>query len=202
MDFIYERKRLPNGVKIETVTGGGRYSGRVWLEIARQIYCENGKDGFRDIGHFQSGAPFLYEADERISISHTEGCLVVATIMTPQDADLRDFSEETALGVDVERADREKVLKLRDRFLTEEERRLVPADSVEDNVTAWTAKESMLKAGMDPAINWHSDIIITELPSPEGKGYIILEGRRIELSLYTVKEGGFIITVAKFANSD
>ena len=164
-----------------------------------QVYCENGKDGFRDIGHYRSGAPFIYGADQRISISHTEGCLVVATIPVLPDANLSEFSPATALGVDVEKANREKVVKLRDRFLSESELAIVPADSVEANVTAWSCKEAMLKAGMDPTINWHTDIIITSLPSHDvpGAGFINLSGTRYDFTLHTLPYEDYLITLAR-----
>lgn len=199
MDFIYERFRLSNGVKIEEIMGGKHYKGKVWLQIAKQIYCENGKDGFRDLGHFQSGAPFLYGADERISISHTDGILVVATISVPPDATLQDFTPTTALGVDVEKADRDKVVGLRQRFLSKEELARIPADSVKDNIIAWTCKEAMLKAGMNAAIDWHHDIVVTTLPSFDraGVGYINLAGDRFDFNLTTFRSDDYIITVAK-----
>lgn len=208
MDFIYERVRAAGGaVKLELVTGGGRYMGKVWREIATQIYCESGKDDFREIGHFPSGAPFLYGADERISISHTDGCLAVATIKTAENASLAEFSSATALGVDVEKADREKILGLRERFLTEEELRMIPSDSVEANIVAWTCKEAMLKAGMDREINWHTDIVITRLPEIKkdgfesdstlpGDGYIKIAGESVPLRLFSYRSEGYIITIA------
>lgn len=210
MDFIYERVRTPGHIKIETVTGGEHYKGKVWREIARQIYCENGRDGYREIGHFASGAPFLYGEDERISISHTEGCLVVATIKTPADANLTEFSPETALGVDVERADREQVIKLRERFLSEDELKLIDAEDIEKNILAWTCKEAMLKAGMDAAIDWHHSIRFERLPSllcdlegnqqsaeSEGFGRIILPGGEYKMTLRSYRHGPFIITTAR-----
>lgn len=196
-DFIYERIKTPAGVKLEIITGGTRYKGKVWREIALQIYCENGKDGFREIGHFQSGAPFLYDADERISISDTEGCLVVATIPTPADANLSEFSPATALGVDVEKIDREKALKLRERFLLPEEMSCIP-DSVEANVIAWTCKEAMLKANMDTTIDWLRNIVISDIPLPDkaGKGWVMRNGEKIYYTLQTLRYDDFIITVA------
>ena len=198
MDFIYERFWLPNGIKIEEVTGGSHYKGKVWQQIARQIYCENGKDGFRDIGHFQSGAPFIYGAEEKISISHTDGMLAVATIPVETDNNLSVFSLETALGIDVEKKDREKVLKLRERFLSEEELKLIPSDSLEAGITAWTCKEAMLKAGMNPTIDWHHDIIIIALPTPDspGEGYIYLDSHKYKLTLIAIHSEDHIICVA------
>lgn len=189
---------MPCGVKIEEVTGGNRYKGKVWQQIAFQIYCENGRDGYRELGHFQSGAPFIYGADERISVSHTDGMLVVATLSVEPEANLQDFSPQTALGVDVEKADREKVINLRQRFLSERELSMVDSESPEENITAWTCKEAMLKAGMNPAIDWHHDIQITTLPKPdrEGKGYIVLEGERYNFKLISFRSEDYIITVA------
>ena len=198
-DFIYERLWLQGSIKLELVTGGSRYHGRVWREIARQIYCESGKDGFRELGHFKSGAPFICDENVRISISHTDGCLAVATIKVPEDSDLQKFSPETALGVDVERKDRRKALSVRERFLTDEEQAIVPADSIEANVTAWTCKEAMLKAGMNPDIDWHRDIVIESLPTPGGtlgKGRILIDGVFRPLALRTMAYGSFIVTTA------
>lgn len=200
-DYIYERIKLPSHVKLETVTGGTRYKGKVWREIASQIYCENGRDGYRELGHFPSGAPFLYGEDEKISISHTDGCYAVATIKVPADTNLSEFAPDTALGIDVEREDREKVKGLRTRFLSEEELKIVPEDNLRANVTAWTCKEAMLKAGMDKAIDWHHDIVITSLPAQDkdGEGYIRLHGfdNPIYFTLTTLLQDSFIITIAR-----
>lgn len=188
LDFIYERKKLPGGVKVEEVTGGARYKGKVWREMARQIYCENGKDGYREIGHFQSGAPFLYGEDVTISISHTDGCYVVATVQGPRK-----------VGVDVERADRAKVKDLRERFLSEQELSLAEADSTEANIVAWTCKEAMLKASADAGIDWRHDIRIDSLPVPDGQpgeGTVTSGGDTLRLSLQTYRSGPFIVTVA------
>lgn len=210
MDFTYQRYRLPGGVKIEEVSGGSRYTGRVWTEIARQIYCENGKEGYRDLGHFQSGAPFLYDEDARISISHTYGCLVVATLAVSPDVNLSEFSLEAALGVDVERADRRKALELRERFLTDEELKLLTPDSVEQAVAAWTCKEALLKASMDSSINWKEDLRILRMPEIvdlevllktkeaarfQGEGEIRMEGTSHRLALTTFRTGPYLVTL-------
>lgn len=208
MDFIYERVRVAGDIKLELVTGGARFKGKVWREIATQIYCENGKEDFREIGHYASGAPFLYGACERISISHTDGCLAVATIKTPENASLAEFDPATALGIDVEKVDREKVMGLKERFLSADELKIVASDSLEANIIAWTSKEAMLKAGMDNRINWHTDIQITLMPeilkdgfapdsSKAGAGFILIEGRQVPFRLYSYRSDGYIITIAR-----
>lgn len=196
MDFIYERFKIARGVKLEIITGGASYSGKVWREIAMQIYCENGKTDYRQVGHFASGAPFLYDSpDETISISHTEGCLVVAT------ANKKAIATESipGIGVDVERADREKVVSLAERFLTETEMKLLSRPlEVEQAVVAWTCKEAMLKAGGDPDINWRDNITLLRLPSPDapGEGVMKLGDREVSLRLELYPNEDFLITVA------
>ena len=44
MDFIYWRHPTIPGIKVEEITGGEYYKGKVWLDMARQVYCENGRE--------------------------------------------------------------------------------------------------------------------------------------------------------------
>lgn len=197
-DFVYHRHFLPSGVKVEEISGGEDRSGKVWRALAMQIYCENGKDDYREVGHFDSGAPFLFNSDERISISHTDHILVVATVKTDENTKLSAFDHRSAVGIDAERADREKVTGLRERFLTEEELERIPAESLEANITAWTAKEALYKAALTPGLNWHHDIIITKLPAPgdDGTGIVRIEGKEYGFRLETYRSGDYIVTVA------
>lgn len=167
LDFVYWRHRLPIGIKVEEVSGGARYSSpAIWLSVARQVYCENGRDGYRQLEHFDSGAPYLAGEDTRISVTHTAGLLAVATLPRTPEADLLHFNTRTAMGIDAERRDREQVLRVRERFLNEKELALVPADDLVANITAWTAKEAMLKATLNPAIDIRRDIRLQSLPAP------------------------------------
>lgn len=206
------------GVKLEEVTGGEDKKGKLWIEMAEQIYCENGKDEFRILGHFSSGAPFLKDSDQRISISHCDGMLVVATLAETPDAEFSHFSPETALGVDAERADRKQVVKLRERFLCEEELKLISADSVEANIIAWTAKEALYKAALMEGLDFRKQIIIDKLPvaadisewlqayftgrkseinTDYGHARVIFpDGNEVEFNLYSYLSEGRIITVA------
>lgn len=212
-DYIYERYYI-DGVKVEEVTGGSRYKGKVWTEIARQIYCENGKEEFREIGHYKNGAPFIYGEDSRISISHTPGCFVVATLKVPEGTDLSVFSLPAALGIDVERINRGKVVDVRERFLNGDELKMISPDSVEANIIAWTSKEAVLKAGMNRAIDFRNDIMLVSLPpvaktrdmqvnkSKEtlpclGLATVRIDGQEYTLALRHYRSGDYIITVAR-----
>ena len=163
-EFIYWRHPTLPGIKVEEVAGGEDRKGNVWLEMALQIYCENGKENYREIGHFHNGAPFLYGEQGRISITHCRGLLAVATLPPTPEVELGTFSERAALGIDAERADRSQVLNVRDKFLSEEEQAMVPAEDTEANIIAWTSKEAALKAVMNPSIDWRVEIRLSRMP--------------------------------------
>lgn len=207
-DFIYWRHHTPAGIKVEEVSGGAGRSGRLWREMAMQIYCENGKDGYRQTGHYKNGAPYLEGSNARISVTHTDGMLAVATLPPTPEADLRVFSPRTAMGIDTERADREQVLRVRERFLNEEELKLTANDDVEGNVLAWTAKEAMYKAAMtEEGIDIREQLIITKLPpihenpalasAGYGSGVIVMaDGTEQPMQLFSWRSEEHILTLA------
>ncbi len=168
-EFIYWPHPTPVGIRVEEICGMESKSGRLWEEMAKQIYCENGRDGYREIGHFANGAPFLFAQTTRISITHSGHLLAVASLPKTPEADLATFSQRTALGIDAERNNREQVLKVRDRFLSDEEKAIIPADNLEANIIAWTAKEALYKAGMTEGIDLRKDITILSLPAIDRK---------------------------------
>ena len=212
-EFIYWPHPTPVGIRVEEVCGMESKSGRLWEEMAKQIYCENGRDGFREIGHFANGAPFLFGLTTRISITHTGHLLAVASLPKTPEADLSEFAPRTALGIDAERADRQQVLKVRDRFLNDAEKEIVKADDVTGNVIAWTAKEALYKAAMTSGLDLRSDLIITKMPEIDrkmnlpgapapvlGKAIIRLGDLEYDMELYTYESEGetekYIVTLA------
>lgn len=212
-DFIYWRHRTPIGIKIEEISGGYRYSDpKTRLSLARQIYCENGREGYRELEHFDSGAPYLNGEQTRISITHTDGLFVVATLPRTPEAELIHFQPRTAMGVDAERLDRKQVVRLRDKFLNADEKALIPADDVVGNITAWTAKEALFKAALTPGLDWREDYRILSLPTPmkvhkgadgkpqfeftEGRAIIRREGKEVEMRLFCYDSEGCRVTLA------
>ena len=165
MEFIYWRHPTVPGIKVEEVTGGECYKGNLWLEMARQVYCENGREEYREIGHYKNGSPFLYNYGGRISLTHCDGMLAVATLPATPEVDLTLFSERAALGIDAERADRAQVLRIRQKFLSEAELAMVPADDIEANVLLWTVKEAAYKAMLTDGLDFASQIHIVRIPT-------------------------------------
>ena len=180
-------------------------SGKIWIEMAKQIYCENGADGYREMGHFPNGAPFLFGSTSRISLTHAGHLLAVATLPKTPEADLSVFSPRTAMGIDAESLGREQVIRVREKFLNDSELAMIPDDDAEANIIAWTCKEALYKAGMTESVDFRKDIEIKKLPcldrnlnqpgvTPE-LGKAILMGN-VEMELYSYESDGYCVTIA------
>lgn len=225
-EFIYWPHPTPPGIRVEEVSGMENKSGKLWREMALQIYCENGRDNFREIGHFQNGAPFLFGIPSRISLTHTCHLLAVASLPKTPEADLSRFNTRTALGIDAESLERTQVLKVRERFLSQKELEMIPADSLEQNIIAWTAKEALYKAAMTEGLDFRTSIVIDTLPQIDrhmnmpgsrpvyGKAHIFilveteiakdsaeeaasrLEIASVEMELYSYDSDGYCVTLA------
>ncbi len=211
-EFIYWRHHTLPGIKVEEVCGGEDRSLKLWIEMAYQVYSENGKEGYREIGHFRNGAPFLVGETGRISITHTGRFMAVATLPDTPEVDLSVFSERAALGIDAERADREQTLRVREKFLSNQELQMVDKDDVKMNVLAWTAKEALYKAAMQEGLDFKNDIRILSLPKigpavpvydknefdpiRTGEAVVKIEDKEYPFVLYTYESEGNIVTLA------
>lgn len=198
-DLTYWRHRTPIGVKIEEISGGARYSSaRLWELMARQVWSENGRDGdYRAIDHAENGAPLLQDSDERISVSHTRGMFVVATLPPTPEADLEQFSLRTAMGVDTERCGRTVNDAVRQRVFSAKEQELIPADK---SLLGWVCKEALYKAVLGGANSWTDDYSILRLPDPDkettGEAEVTLPSGKEPFILYAWRSGDFIIAIA------
>ncbi len=211
-EFIYWRHHTLPGIKVEEVCGGEDRSLKLWIEMAYQVYSENGKEGYREIGHFRNGAPFLVGEIGRISITHTGRFLAVATLPDTPEVDLSVFSERAAMGIDAERADREQTLRVRNKFLSDDEQQMIDKDDVKKNVMAWTAKEALYKAAMHEGLDFRNDIHIISLPKigpavpvydknefdpiRTGEAVVKIEDKEYPFVLYTYESEGNIVTLA------
>ena len=163
-EFVTWNHKTPVGVKVQEVFGMDSKKGRTWIELARQIYCEEDAD-YKIIGHFPNGAPFIDGASYRISITHTKDFFAVASLPKTPEVNLEVFNTRSALGIDAEPLDRKQVIKVRTKFLSQEELALIPEEDVIANILAWTAKEALFKAALSKKINFKTDILIHSLQS-------------------------------------
>lgn len=217
-DFMYERVMAPCGIAIEEIYGADEKSAKVWKLFAMQIFSEAEAD-YRSIEHFENGAPYLMGLPQRISVSHTSHCLVVASLPKTPDIELSEVNVRTALGIDLEKSDRAQILKIKEKFLCKDELLLLPsiediekatAEEIELYILAWTCKEAIFKAAMGEASDWKNDYRIKELPviaddlsqatlEKNGKATVIFQKKdphEIELLLSSWRFKGHIVTLA------
>lgn len=214
-DFLYEREIAPCGVAVETIYGADERSAKVWKLFAMQIFSEAEAD-YRSIEHLECGAPVLDGIPQRISVSHTSHCMVIASLPKTPDIVLDEVNVRTSMGVDLEKEDRAQVLKIRDKFLSDSEKHLLPdiadADKVSEedirfHILAWTCKEALYKAVMGIATDWKDDYRILSLPviaarmkdadaSKYGKAIIRTGEDNLEMYLSSWRFEGHIVTLA------
>lgn len=214
-DFMYEKEMAPCGVAIEEIYGADEKSAKVWKLFAMQIFSEAEGD-YRSIEHFENGAPYIDGHQQRISVSHTSHCLVVASLPKTPDIDLATVNIRTAIGIDLERSDRAQVLKIRDKFLSSSENTLLPEiaeiekateEDIKQYILAWTCKEALYKAGMGMPPDWKEDYCIVALPKiasdmrsatteKYGKGIIRTADGEMEMLLSSWEFEGHVVTLA------
>ena len=214
-EFLYEKEIAPCGVAVEMIYGADEKSAKVWKLFALQIFSEAEGD-YRSIAHLDCGAPVLYGIPQRISVSHTSHCMAIASLPKTPDIDLSEVNPRTAIGVDLEKSDRGQVLKIRDKFLSENEKVLLPAiadinkateEDVRQHILAWTCKEALYKADMGQAPDWRSDYRIVRLPviasdiksaksAYYGKGLITTPEGEMDMWLSSWEFEGHIVTLA------
>lgn len=100
------------------------------------------------LSHTGQGAPMVEGCDVNISISHTMRLVVLAV------------DERRVIGIDAEHVDRQQVLRVRDKFLNDSEKQFIASDDLDAHIIAWTAKEAVIKATRNCAIDWTGGITI------------------------------------------
>ncbi|MDE6338412.1 MAG: 4'-phosphopantetheinyl transferase superfamily protein [Muribaculaceae bacterium] len=211
-EFIYWRHHTLPGIKVEEICGAEDRPQPLWLEMAYQVYSENGKDGYREIGHYRTGAPFLMGENCRISVTHAGKFLAIATLPPTPEVELSEYSSRAAMGIDAERVDREQVLRVRERFLNAAEQDMIATDDVLTHIMAWTAKEAMYKAALQTGLDIRDDIRVLSLPKIgpavtvydkkefdpilTGEGCVRIDGNEEHFVLYSYESEGNIVTLA------
>jgi len=100
------------------------------------------------VGHTEQGAPYVVDDEVNISITHTPRLVAVA------------IDEHRIIGIDAEQVDRQQVLRVRDKFLNAVEQRFIAPDDLAAHVIAWTAKEAIIKAERNSALDWTHGITL------------------------------------------
>lgn len=98
--------------------------------------------------HDEQGAPFVEGFDTNISITHTPRLVAVAV------------DDGHIIGIDAEQCGRQQVLRVRDKFLNANEKQFISANDLAVHVVAWTAKEAIIKAERNGALDWTEGICL------------------------------------------
>ena len=101
-----------------------------------------------DLEHTHQGAPYVKGLNLNISISHTQRLVALA------------LDEQRVIGIDAELVDRRQVLRVRDKFLNAVEQQFIAPDDQFAHVVAWTAKEAIIKAERNSALDWTDGICL------------------------------------------
>ena len=200
-DLTYWRHRTPVGVKVEEISGGSRYSGRVWDLMARQVWSENGREGeYRSVEHADSGMPMLEGGSERISLTHTPGMMAVATLPPTPEVDLAEYTSRAAMGIDAENMERTVSEQVCSRVFSPAEQALVAAAGSHGAIVAWTCKEALYKAVQGLASSWSDDYTIVRMPDMAkgitGEAVVSLPSGKENFILYSYQSGEYVISIA------
>jgi hypothetical protein len=122
--------------------------------------------------------------DVSISITHTVGLVGLA------------WNAHLVVGLDAERIDRRQVIKVRDKFLNAAEQQFIAEDDQAAHIIAWTAKEAIIKAERNSAIDWTDGITVEpfEVLAGETSFFARCDDRRYRLITRCAE--GHYITVA------
>ena len=98
------------------------------------------------LSHDEQGAPHADGVEENLSNTHTPRLVAVA------------LNDALVIGIDAEQMDRSQVLRVRDKFLNDKEKQFIAPADLTAHIIAWTAKEAVIKAERNSAIDWTDGI--------------------------------------------
>jgi 4'-phosphopantetheinyl transferase len=137
------------------------------------------------ISYLSSGKPVLTNRSEHISLSHSHGKLVLAV------------NTEENTGVDIELI-REKVLRIRHKFVGEAEDHHFNTDDAESLTRVWAAKEAMYKAYGEKEIDFKSQLLVKPAGDTELQGKLLLRnGSVLEYLLHWERIDQHILVYVK-----
>lgn len=137
--------------------------------------------------HDGQGAPMVTGMDVSISITHTVGLVGLA------------WNAHLVVGLDAERIDRRQVIKVRDKFLNAAEQQFIAEDDQAAHIIAWTAKEAIIKAERNSALDWTDGICLEPFDIRDDETLVTARcaGRRYSLVSRILE--GHRVTVATLA---
>lgn len=137
--------------------------------------------GVQEIQYSLIGAPFIPEEDY-ISISHSYQVIGIATC--------KDFE----VGLDLEPI-REKALLVKDKFLSEEERKVADLTCEEEMTKFWSGKEALYKLAGRKKIIFKESLLLEHKKEDNWEGKLIFSEKKRKVDLQIIKKDNFIISL-------
>jgi len=116
----------------------------------------------KQIIYNSSGKPSLMNDPTKLSISHSANSICMA---------VSDFP----LGIDIEKKDN-RILKVKTKFVNDDEKKMYAFDSVDDLTILWTIKECIYKLYDIKGLNFKNDIQIIERNGDEHRCVVEANG--------------------------
>lgn len=136
------------------------------------------------LSHDQQGAPRVEGETMNISISHTP--LMVAMAL----------NADCVIGLDAEQMDRPQVLRVRAKYLNTSEQQFIAPDDLPAHVLAWTAKEAVIKAERNSAIDWTDGIRLEPFAVDAVETSMMAHCGNLSYTLTTRPVDGHFLTLA------
>lgn len=137
------------------------------------------------LSHTPQGAPVIDNHEGlNISITHTRHLVALA------------LNDDVVIGLDAELADRQQVLRVRDKFLNAGEQQFISPYNQQAHIIAWTAKEAVIKAERNSAIDWTGGICLEPFTVGDDETVILASCGDHRYRLTCRRVAGHFITVA------
>jgi len=136
------------GIELNDLNGLATRRRREVLATRLLLQAANGD---KLLQHDDDGAPVAKGC--HVSVSHTTDMVVLA------------LNQDHAIGIDVERTDRQQVLRVRNKFLNQDELTAIANNNLQANIMAWTAKEAIIKLCRQRDIDWTNAIRLEPMPT-------------------------------------
>jgi len=179
-DFVTEEhlhNLLPEEhIKLETLKHPARRREYVATRVLRTMHFGN-----EPILYSTIGAPYV-KGEGFISISHANHVVGMA------------YCKSFQVGLDLEPI-HEKVMRVKGKFLSEEEKKLTDTSSVEEMIKVWSGKEALYKLAGRKKIIFSENLLLTRVNELIWKGKIYFPNNKKEVLLTIDTKNDFVISI-------
>lgn len=148
----------------------------VATRVLRTLHFGNEKILYNEIG-----APYI-DGEGFISISHANNAVGMA------------YCKEFPVGLDLEPI-HEKVMRVKHKFLSEEENKTLDSSSVEEMIKVWSGKEALYKMAGRKSIIFSEHLHLEKLDAQNWKGTLNFPEQKREVKMSISKHNRFIVSI-------